>query len=668
MTMESRTGLPRRQVMIIFSALILGMFLAALDGTVVSTALPTIVGDLGGASHISWVVTAYLLASTASTPLWGKLGDLFGRKPLFQAAIVIFIIGSLMAGFSQTMLQLVLLRAVQGLGSGGLMVGASAIIGDIVSPRDRGRYSAVITATFGVSTVFGPMIGGFFTQYLSWRWAFFINLPVGLIALVVTTVALPLIRNDLRRSIDILGSALIAGASICVVLFASLGGVSIRWASFTSIALILGGIALGVVFFWWERRATEPVIPPRLFHNKVFNSTGAIGFVAGFAMLGAMTFLPQYFQLVKGISPISSGFYMLPMMLGMFTGSIVAGQTVARWGRYKPFPVLGMALTTIGAALLGIGIAPGSSELTLGFFMLLFGAGNGMTMQVLVVAVQNAVDYEDLGTATASTNFFRSIGSSIGVAVFGAIYANLLPKRLHEQLPNVPLASIHLNQLTPAALQHLPAGILHGLQIALTSTMGTIFLVSAPVAFVAFVLSLFLPEVKLREVIRAGERTPDMVGMPEIRSSLEEVELALENVIATENRAEVYTNLAARAGVNLGAQACWLLFRLEEDGSLTLEELAHRVGARPDRFARGLAQLEAEGLIEVDANAVLHPTSTGDAVAAQLLDARRAALLELLGGWDPSAHPELEALVRRLAASTMADDERMLEDAIPGRV
>jgi MFS family permease len=509
------------------------------------------------------------------------------------------------------------------------------------------------------------MIGGFFTQYMTWRWAFFINLPVGLIALVVTMFALPLIRNDGERRIDVLGSMLLAASSICVVLFASLGGVSLPWFSAGSLGLLIGGMLLGAVFFWWETKAAEPVLPPRLFRNKVFTSTSAIGFVAGFAMLGAMTFLPQYFQLVKGISPVSSGFYMLPMMLGMFTGSIVAGQTVARWGRYKLFPVLGMALTTLGAALLGLTITPTSSELELGIFMLLFGAGNGMTMQVLVVAVQNAVDYEDLGTATASTNFFRSIGSSVGVAVFGAIYVNQLPKRLHHELPNVPIDSLHLNALTPAGLAKFPAEVLHGLQVALTSTVATIFLWSAPVALCAFILTLWLPEVKLREVIRGADRAPDMVGMPDARSSLREVELALERVIAHEDRAAVYRGLAARAGVDLGAQACWLLFRLEEGGPATLEQLAARIKVDPERLAPGLTQLEDQGLVISSTDMPLAASPAGNAVAARLLDARRQALLELLDGWDPNAHPELEALVRRLAALTMADDERMLEDSAP---
>lgn len=665
MTMESRTGLPRRQVMIIFIALILGMFLSALDGTVVSTALPTIVGDLGGASHLSWVVTAYLLATTATTPLWGKLGDLFGRKPLFQGAIVIFIIGSIAAGFSQSMTELVLFRAVQGLGSGGLLVGASAIIGDIVSPRDRGRYSAVITATFGVATVLGPMIGGFFTQYITWRWAFFINLPVGLVAFVVTQFALPLIRNDGERRIDVLGSTLLAGSSICIVLFASLGGVSLAWFSLGSLTLAIGGVALATVFFWWENKAVEPVLPPRLFKNKVFTSTGAIGFVAGFAMLGAMTFLPQYFQLVKGVSPVSSGFYMLPMMLGLFSGSIAAGQTVARWGRYKVFPVLGMGLTTIGAALLGLMLTPTSSELQLGLYMLVFGAGNGMTMQVLVVAVQNAVDYEDLGTATASTNFFRSIGSSVGVAVFGAIYVNQLPKRLHHELPTISLSSLHLNALTPSGLSKYPPEVLHGLQAALTSTVATIFLVSAPIFFVAFLLTIRLPEVKLREVIRGSDRSPDLVGVPGERSSLREVELALEHVIANEDRAAVYRDLAQRAEVDLGAQACWLLLRLEEGSSATLKDLADRSKVDPGRLAPGLAQLEAQGLVTAAPGMLLTVSQAGARVAGQLLEARRAALLALLDGWDPKAHPELETLVRRLAASTMADDERVLEESAP---
>ncbi len=439
---EPAGALPRRQVLVIIGALMLGMFLAALDQTVVSTALPTIVGDLHGASHLSWVVTAYLLASTVSTPLWGKLGDLYGRKVFFQGAIVIFLVGSVLAGLSTSMIELISFRAIQGLGGGGLMIGAMTIVGDVVSPRDRGRYMGLFMAMFGVTSVVGPLIGGVFVDYLSWRWIFYINVPIGAVALVVTAMALPSASARVHHVIDYLGTALIALSATSLVLFTSLGGSSYPWSSPVIIGLAVAGIVFAVLFLLAERRAVEPIIPLALFANRVFSAASAIGFVVGFAMFGALTFLPLFFQDVRGVSAIQSGLRLFPLMGGLLVASIGSGLLVSRWGRYKVFPVVGTALMTVGLFLMSlIGVHTGAWAAAA--YMAVFGFGLGLILQVLTVAVQNAVAYEELGTATSGVTFFRSIGGSFGTAVFGAVFANLL-------MTNV-LRALHLHAAPPAS-------------------------------------------------------------------------------------------------------------------------------------------------------------------------------------------------------------------------
>jgi EmrB/QacA subfamily drug resistance transporter len=655
--------LPKRQLIFVFSALMLGIFLASLDQTIVSTALPTIVGDLGGASHLSWVVTAYLLASTVSTPLWGKLGDLYGRKKFFQASIVIFLIGSMLSGLSTSMIELILFRAVQGLGGGGLIVGAQAIIGDVVSPRDRGRYVGLFGAVFGASTVLGPLFGGLFTEYLSWRWVFYVNVPIGLIALVVTGVALPKFTNRVSHVIDYLGAIVLSAAATCLVLFTSLGGTSLAWASTGAIALAVGGVVLTIVFLVVERFAAEPIIPLRLFKNRVFSSASAIGFVVGFAMFGALTFLPQFLQLVKGVSPTASGLRLLPMMGGLFGASIISGQLISRGGKYKRYPVMGTALMTIGLWLMStVGIA--TSGWILAFYMLVFGIGLGCVMQVLVLAVQNAVGYEDLGVATASANFFRMIGGSFGVAVFGAIFANVLPRDVHKQL-HVAIPKGKLGSLTPQAIHALPAPIQEGVIRAIAEAIQTIFIVAVPIGLLAFGLSWLLPEVKLRATVRQGRDPVETLPPMDNRSSLQEVELALERIIRLENRAQVYENLSTRASLDLGPQACWLLFRLEEFSDLDQAGLAARYNVSEATLSTGLGQLEAEEMVDIVEGSPIRITAKGRATMAALTEARRAGLEELLDGWDPSEHPELETLVRRLADSLMADDDRLVEAATP---
>ena len=494
-----RAALPKRELYFVFGALMLGLLLAALDGTIVATALPTIVGDLKGANHLSWVVVAYLLASTVSTPLWGKLGDLHGRKIYFQLAIILFLIGSMLCGLANSMIMLIIFRAIQGLGSGGLMVGSQAVIADIVPPRERGRYAGFFGAVFGAATVIGPLLGGFIVEYFSWRWIFFVNVPLGLVALAVTAAVLPAAGERRSHVIDYAGIVSLTIAASALILFTSLGGTSFAWLSVPSISLLVVGIAMGIVFAVVERRSSEPILAPHLFRNRVFTSGSAIGFVVGFAMFGAMTFLPLFFQDVRGASPTNSGLRLIPMMIGLFVASIVTGQLVSKGRKYRPFPIAGTAIMTVGLALLStIGVT--TSNVAMSLYMVVLGVGLGLVMQILVTAVQNAVDSSDIGAATAGANFFRSIGGSFGTAVFGAVFANDLPHQLAAAFKGQPGAAAHLSpsSWTPAVLRRLPPDELAKILHAIAATIQHIYRWATPVGVIAVLLSLTLPEVKLR--------------------------------------------------------------------------------------------------------------------------------------------------------------------------
>jgi EmrB/QacA subfamily drug resistance transporter len=501
-----------RRLRLVFGALVAGMLLAALDQTIVATALPTIVGDLGGATHLSWVVTAYLLASTATTPLWGKLGDMYGRKVFFQAAIVIFLVGSALAGLSQSMGELIAFRAVQGIGGGGLMIGAQTIVGDVVAPARRGRYLGVFGAVFGATSVLGPLVGGLIVDHASWRWVFYVNLPIGLVALVVTQAFLPTVQRRVSQVIDYLGAALLAAGTTCLVLMTSLGGTTYAWASPQVVGFGVAGVALIALFVAVERRAAEPILPLRLFKNRVFGVSGAIAFVVGFAMFGAITFLPLYLQIVRGVNPTVSGLRLLPMMAGLLFTSIGSAQLITRWGHYKPFPIIGTALMTVGLALLSR-LEPDTSWLDASLYMLVFGLGLGSVLQVLIIAVQNAVDYQDLGSATSGVTYFRSIGGSFGTAVFGSIFSSRLTTNIVHYLGGAAQpAGVNSARLSPEALEQLPPTVHHGLVLAYADALQSVFLAAVPIAAVAFALSWMLPEVELRKTVGTADaaRSPDI--------------------------------------------------------------------------------------------------------------------------------------------------------------
>jgi EmrB/QacA subfamily drug resistance transporter len=487
-----------RQVLIILSGLLLGMLLAALDQTIVSTAMPRIVGDLGGLNRIAWVTTAYLLASTVTTPLWGKLGDLFGRKWLFQAAIVIFVGGSALSGLSQSMLELILFRALQGLGGGGLMVLAQASIADVVPPRERGRYQGYFGGVFGTASVVGPLLGGFLTDNFSWRWVFYINLPIGIAALVVTSIVLPNTIASGRPRIDYAGFAALSLAVSGLVLVSTWGGVEYAWGSPTILGLIAATVVALVVFVLLERSAAEPMIPPRLFTKRTFVVAAGVSFIIGFGMFGSIIYLPLFLQLVTGASATNSGLSMLPLMGGLLTTSIVSGQLISRTGRYKIFPVVGTALASLGMFLLSTMDAH-TPRLVASLWMIVLGAGIGMVMQVMVLVVQNSVQRSDLGVGTSTVSFLRSVGGSVGVSLFGAFFNNRLAANLLHDLPRG--TAIHLPTGSGVSLQaiaRLPAAVQEAYRIAFAGALTTVFRYAVPAMLLAFALTWLLPEVPLR--------------------------------------------------------------------------------------------------------------------------------------------------------------------------
>ncbi|MEW2219579.1 MFS transporter [Streptomyces sp. NPDC006990] len=485
--------LSARRLRLVFGALMLAMLLAALEQTIVATALPKIVGELDGLRRMSWAVTAYLLAATIVLPVYGKLGDLFGRKGLFLFAIGVFTVGSALAGWSGSMEELIVYRAVQGTGAGGLMIGVQAIIADVVPARDRGRYMGLIGAAFGLASVAGPLLGGWFTDDLSWRWCFWFNVPVGLLTLLVTSLALTLPRPRVRPRLDILGALLMAVFSTCLVLLTSWGGTTYDWGDGVILGLAAGALVSGGLFLVAEHYAPEPVLPLRLFRDSVFNVTGLVGAAIGIALFGAASYLPSFLQMVEGVSATTSGLLMLPLMSGVVVSSLLAGQLITRTGHYKIFPVLGCALSAEGMWLLSKLDADTSRQM-FGIWSGILGLGIGFVLPVLVLAVQNSVRATDIGAATSANNYFRQIGGSIGAALFGTLLAHRLADALARKLPGDQGELPDPDSLTPQLVRALPAPLRDGYVEAYAEAMPRIFLYLVPVLVLGLALSLFLKE------------------------------------------------------------------------------------------------------------------------------------------------------------------------------
>ncbi|RRQ89547.1 MDR family MFS transporter [Streptomyces griseofuscus] len=655
-----------RGVFVSIGALLLGLLLAALDQTIVSTALPTIVSDLGGLEHLSWVVTAYLLASTAATPLWGKLGDQYGRKKLFQTAIVIFLVGSALCGMARNMPELIGFRALQGLGGGGLMVLSMAIVGDIVPPRDRGRYQGLFGAVFGATSVLGPLLGGLFTEHLSWRWVFYVNLPIGIVALGVIAAALRIPVRSARHVIDYLGTFLIACVATCLVLVASLGGTTWAWGSPQIVSLAVVGVLLAVAFVAVERRAAEPVLPLGLFRIRTFTLAAVISFIVGFAMFGAMTYLPTFLQVVHGVSPTMSGVYMLPMVFGLLLSSTVSGQIVSRTGRWKVFPVTGTAVTAIGLLLLHrLDETSSTAEMSTYFFV--FGLGLGLVMQVLVLIVQNAVSYEDLGVATSGATFFRSIGASFGVAIFGTVFASRLADKLTAAFAGVhlpPGVNPDTLKADPRGIAALPPALRPAALHAYASSITDVFLYAAPVALLGFLLAWLLREDPLRGSVTAPDVSETLAPNPVERSSYDEVCRALSVLGTREGRREIYRDITERAEYDLLPAASWLLLRIRRNGSVEPGVLAERSPVPLEAVMAAARQVEERRLAE-RRGLDLYLTATGREAAERLAVAREESLAELLGDWwQPGRSTDLVKLVRELSAE-LCGAERERPHTVP---
>ncbi|MGW3490618.1 MDR family MFS transporter [Streptomyces sp. NPDC001054] len=684
--------LDKRRRNIVFATITLGILLAALDQTIVGTALPTIVADLGGGEHMSWVVTSYLLAETVSTVLVGKFGDLFGRKVVFQVSAIVFITGSFLCGLASDMLLLIMWRALQGIGAGGLMVTAMALIADVIPLRERGKYQGAIGAVFGVSTVVGPLLGGVFTDHLTWRWAFYVNVPIAIVVVIAAARTIPSVRSGVKPVIDYLGIALVAIGASALILATSWGGNQYAWGSGVVIGLFAAGVAGLGLFCLVETRARQPMLPMRLFRNPVFAVCAILSFVVGFAMLGALTFLPTYLQYVDGDSATISGVRTLPMVIGLLIASIFSGNVVSKTGHYRIFPIVGTLVMGVGLFLLSR-MDNHSGAWRESLYMFVLGVGIGLSMQVLTIAVQNTVDYSDLGAATSGVTFFRTLGSSFGTAVFGTIYANALTPRLRTgvgegaRAAGLDPAVVARGAGSPEGVHRLPAAARAPIVHAYAESLQTVFLWTVPVAVFGFLVALFLKQVKLNDPARSGSTDlGEGFQAPAVRASQEVLELAVARIMLRTPK-DTGRRLVAASDTRLDIAGAWAVMQIylftRLVGFASVGVIASRHRLPPEVLVPVFDRMVEEGYVTRHGSVLSH-TPAGERETALITGAWSEWLRDQLEGMEEpvregaptgatlkrpdeaEVRAALDAITKRLLAEDLAEG-RMASPVAAGR-